>query len=95
MNPTAPTAEPQSFPGLLELMPPAARSQRLEALTGLLVEELTLQGSASLGSVLGAVAGSQRMAVSQLKRALSYALAHGRILLDGEDQLSIPKGIEA
>lgn len=68
--------------GICENMPPESRIEREEILLQLLQDELQARGgSGDFDSVLSAVAGQQRIAVSQVKHGLNRGIALGSLEL--------------
>lgn len=75
--------------GIIENMPPEAREERLREITGALVGVVSSAPDMTLSAALSATASQHRMAVSQVKHGLSYALAHGHLRLDAFDGLTV------
>lgn len=87
---------PGEFAGQVELMPVAAREQRLQALT----EELQTviaehDGEVFLPVVLDETASRIQVGVSQVKQGMNYALARKAVFIDMMDMVRSGKPVES
>ena len=78
------------MPGVIEDMPFEARMQRMREIAEELVALLRQMGSMDVMEALRKAAGHLRVAISQVKYGLSYALSNSMVTLSkDETQLSV------
>lgn len=78
------------FSGVLEYMPVETRVERLQTYTGVLVSVVNEHGgSLLLTEALWMVAARLHVAVSEVKRAVHYALSNDIIRLNSGDMLTV------